>query len=132
ETPAARVIVASLRGSELLRLDGIENRELFAWNVREALGRTKVNKLIAAGVKSQSEHKNFMLYHNGLTILVGELDQDPEEDTITIDHYNVVNGAQSLVTLYENADQVSDELRLLVRLVRLPPNDVLAGLITRN
>ena len=39
-----KVIFAPLKGSEVIRLDGIASSELFAWNVRGSLGKTKVNK----------------------------------------------------------------------------------------
>ena len=39
-----KVLIAPLKGSELIKLDGIVTQELFASNVRGSLGRTKVNK----------------------------------------------------------------------------------------
>jgi hypothetical protein len=75
--------------SELVTLSGIENQSLFAWNVRQALGKTKVNKAIAESVKDLDEHKNFLLYHNGLTILAEEVALN-EDDTLAIDRYTVV------------------------------------------
>jgi hypothetical protein len=59
-----KVVFAPLKGNELIRLDGIASSELFAWNVRGSLGRTKVNKDIGRSIESVAEHKNFLLYHN--------------------------------------------------------------------
>lgn len=64
-----KVIFAPLKANDLVRLDGIATSELFAWNVRGSLGRTKVNKDIGRSIDDASEHKNFLLFHNGLTIL---------------------------------------------------------------
>lgn len=132
QTPEATVYVVSLRGSELVELAGIENQSLFAWNVRQSLGRTKVNKAIAENVASPTEHKNFMLYHNGLTILATDVVLDEGADALRINRYSVVNGAQSLSTLHEKKKVVTDELRLLARVVNLPPASDLAAMITRN
>lgn len=132
KTEAATAHFVSLRGSELVQMAGIENQALFAWNVRQSLGRTKVNRAIATNVQTQPEHKNFMLYHNGLTILARTVHLDEENDTLTIDQYSVVNGAQSLSTLNEKKDSLSNDLRLLARVVELDPASDLAGMITRN
>jgi len=124
------VVLAPLKGSELIRLDGIVNNELFAWNVRASLGRTKVNKDIGKSIDDPAEHKNFLLYHNGLTVLCEELDL--QDQKITISNYSVVNGCQSLTSLYDHRDKISDELRVLARLIKLTPEDELAEKITHH
>ena len=129
-TGTATVLVAPLLASELVSLSGIQSGDLFDWNVRQSLGRTKVNKAIAESVKNQAEHKNFLLYHNGLTILTTKLEYD--EDRIVLSGYSVVNGCQSITSLFENRDAISRDLRLLGRLIQLPPDSELAARITRH
>ena len=124
------VVVAPLKGSDLVKLDGIASTELFAWNVRGSLGRTKVNKDISQSLEEPSEHKNFLLYHNGLTILCRELELD--QDKITISGYSVVNGCQSLTSLYDKRTKITDDLRLLARLIKLSPQDELVEKITHH
>lgn len=130
KTPDATVFVAPLLANELVSLTGLESGELFAWNVRQALGRTRVNMAIAESVSDQAEHKNFLLYHNGLTILAEKAVHD--DDTLVIDGYTVVNGCQSLTTLFEHRAKITDELRLLTRIIKLPPHNELAAKITRH
>jgi hypothetical protein len=125
-----RVIVAPLSATELIKLDGLASGELFVWNVRQSLGRTKVNKEIGKSVEDQSEHANFLLYHNGLTILCRSIERD--KDKITISGYSVVNGCQSLTSLYEHKTKVSSDLRLLSRLIELSPESDLAAKITHH
>jgi hypothetical protein len=132
QTPEAEAFMAALRAKELVNLGGLESQELFAWNVRQTLGRTKVNKAIADSIGSVDEHKNFMLYHNGLTILAETAVLDSDSDTLKISGYNVVNGCQSLSTLYENRARLTDDLRLLARIIVIPPQDELAAKITRH
>ena len=129
-TPEAFAIVAPLKASQLVELSGIESGELFNWNVRQSLGRTKVNKAIAKTVKNQGDHKNFILFHNGLTILAGKLGYG--NDLLEIEDYTVVNGCQSLTSLYDNRRNISDELRVLARIIELPPESDLATKITQN
>jgi hypothetical protein len=102
-----------LRATELINLEGIENQALFQWNVRQSLGKTKVNKAIATSVQDQGEHKNFLLYHKGLTVLAATV--IATDDSITISSHNVVNGCQSLSTLYSNRNKISSELRLMAK-----------------
>lgn len=130
KTPDATVYVAPLLATQLVGLAGLQSGELFAWNVRQALGRTKVNKAIADSVNDTREHKNFLLYHNGLTVLAEVAEY--KEDQLIIDGYSVVNGCQSLTTLYENKSKITDELRLLARIIKLPPQNELAAKITRH
>jgi hypothetical protein len=62
-------LIAPLKAAELIKLDGIANQALFAFNVRGPLGRTQVNKDIAASVRDKGRHKLFPLFHNGITII---------------------------------------------------------------
>jgi hypothetical protein len=132
KTENASVYVVSLRATELVQMAGIDSQALFEWNVRQSLGRTKVNRAIAESVASHAEHKNFMLYHNGLTVLAIDVDLDTQSDELRIDRYSVVNGAQSLSTLHDKRSDVSDDLRLLARVIKLHPATDLAAMITRN
>ena len=125
-----KVLFSPLKGSELIKLDGIASSELFAWNVRGTLGRTKVNKDIGRSIDDASEHRNFLLYHNGLTILCQEMER--QEDKITIAKYSVVNGCQSLTSLFDHSDNITDDLRVLTRLIELPPDHELAEKITHH
>ena len=128
---AARMITAPLRGDELVGLDGIQSGELFDYNVRQSLGKTKVNKDIARNVVRSSEHANFLLYHNGITIVADSIDTT-NQDRIIIKNYVVVNGCQSLTVLWENAKQVTSDLRLLCRLIELDRSSELMDAITHN
>lgn len=125
-----KVVFAPLKGNELIGLDGIASSELFAWNVRGSLGRTKVNKDIGRSIDDPTEHKNFLLYHNGLTILCQHLGK--QGDKITIEKYSVVNGCQSLTSLFDHKAKITDDLRVLTRLIEIPPEHPLAERITHH
>ena len=125
-----KVLFAPLKARELITLEGIENRELFAWNVRGSLGRTKVNRDIGKSIDDPSEHKNFLLFHNGLTVLCEEVNH--KDDKITIEKYSVVNGCQSLTSLFDHSASLTDELRVMTRLIELPPEHELADKVTNR
>jgi hypothetical protein len=124
-----QMVIASLSAEDLVTMDGIASGELFAWNVRQFLGRkTKVNKDITKSIKSSTEHNLFPAFHNGLTILCEKL--EAKKDKITIGGYAVVNGCQSLSTLNENKKDITKELRIITKFINVPPNDALASKIT--
>lgn len=124
------VLMVPLKGLELVQLGGLKSQELFALNVRGHLGRTKVNKDIGRSINDTSEHSEFLLYHNGLTILCEKIKN--VADKITVSGYSVVNGCQSLMSLYDHRKKITDELRIMVRLIELPPGHDLADKITHH
>lgn len=124
----ARVVIAPVAATDLVRMDGIQNQQLFDLNLRKNLEKTKVNKDIAKSISNPSEHSNFLLYHNGITIICGTLDTS-EKDKIKIQGYSVVNGCQTVSSLYKNRNQVTQDLRILTRIIRVDTSQ--AGLISR-
>ena len=123
-----KAVIAPIKATELIAMSGITDQSLFAYNVRGPLGKTQVNKDIVASIKDHSRHKLFPLFHNGITIITKEL--DVKKDSLTADGYFVVNGCQSLTTLYENRDQLTDNLRVLTKFIHMEPSSPLAKQVT--
>lgn len=124
-----KMVIAPLLATELVGMRGIASGELFAWNVRQYLGRkTKVNKDVEVSIQSPTEHKYFPAFHNGLTILCKTV--NAEKTTITISGYAVVNGCQSLNGLYENKLSLTPDLRIMTKFIQIAPDSQLARKIT--
>jgi hypothetical protein len=121
-------VIAPLKASELVKLDGITNQALYAFNVRGPLGRTQVNRDIAESVRTPDRHKLFPLFHNGITIIAKTITTTKEK--IEIADYYVVNGCQSLSELYNNANHLTDNLRVLVKLIKMEANSPLSAIVT--
>jgi hypothetical protein len=64
-----------------------------------------------------------------LTVLTTRLDVTGEEE-LTLDGVSVVNGCQSLVALYKQSDTITDDLRVLCKIVQVPLHSGLADKIT--
>jgi len=119
------MVIAPLSAAELVKMDGISSGELFAYDVRQWLTRkTKVNKDIEASIRDHAEHKLFPAFHNGLTVLCEKL--TVASNTLTIAGYAVVNGCQSLSGLYDNKDEITDELRILTKILKVSPDSEMA------
>lgn len=123
-------VLASLRAVDLVKMKGIDSGTLFAWNVRQSLGRTKVNRDISDSIRNMDKHKHFLLYHNGLTILAKEMKLTSRK--IAISGYTVVNGCQSLSSLYEHRSLLTPELLVLTKLIKVEPSSVVAQEITHH
>ncbi|HMD86575.1 MAG TPA: AIPR family protein [Terriglobia bacterium] len=123
------MVIAPVLASELVGMSGIANGELFAWNVRQWLGKkTKVNQDIEKSINNQDEHKFFPAFHNGLTVLCKMLQRSNGD--VTISGYAVVNGCQSLTSLYENKKSITKDLRILTKFIQVSPETPLARKIT--
>lgn len=122
-----RLVYAAVPAKELVRLPGIEDTRVFAQNVRLGLGRTRVNTEIITTLQNKREHKHFLTFHNGLTIVAKSL--RVRGNTITLEEYSVCNGCQSLLAFYENRKRLTDELEVLVRVVRVGEDRGLPELI---
>jgi len=122
-------LIAPVKATELVTLDGIANQSIYTHNVRGPLGRTGVNSGIKKSIKKKEAHKQFPLFHNGITFIAKVLRY--ENDKIRIEDYFVVNGCQSLTALYNNRSDVTNDLRILAKFIQLEPTSDLAKTVTR-
>ncbi|NBD18514.1 MAG: abortive phage infection protein [Cyanobacteria bacterium] len=114
----AKVVIAPVSAIDLVKMEGIENQQIFDLNLRKGLGKTKVNKDISKSISQPLEHSNFLLYHNGITIICDKLDTS-QEGKVKVQGYSVVNGCQTVSSLYQNRQQVSKDLRILTRIIQV-------------
>ncbi len=123
------MILAPISAKELIAMDGVSNGDLFAWNVRQFLGKgTSVNRAVADSVKKADQHIYFPAFHNGVTILCKSLKSSKQ--TIEISGYAVVNGCQSITTLYENSAAITNDLKIMTKFIKVTPDSPLAVKIT--
>jgi len=123
-----KLAVGVVPAQALVGLPGLDDLSIFDPNVRLGLGRTRINRDLAATVMTPAEHPLFPAYHNGLTVLTHELDVVGNE--IRLDGISVVNGCQSLLTLYENQHALTPDLMLLVKAVQVDAASELPDKIT--
>src|SRR3546814_17398596 len=105
--------------SDLVKMDGIANQTVFAFNVRGSLGRTQVNRDIARSIADQSSHKRFPLFHNGITVVAEQVENSA--DSIDLQNYFVVNGSQSINALFQGNKSLTDNHRILTKFNQASP-----------
>ncbi len=100
-----KAIIAAIPLKDCIKIDGIKDGRLFRKNVRQSLGSSnKVNKGIALTLKNSPD--NFFFLHNGITAICSKMDL--KENTLFLKELNVVNGCQSLSTIYNCAQSIKN------------------------
>ncbi|WP_121191606.1 AIPR family protein [Motilibacter peucedani] len=125
-TAPNRVVMASVRAIDIVQWDGIDNRTLFELNVRREVRRNRVRDQLDGAIRRQHEHKDFLAFHNGMTVVCDELVL--EEDRLVAKKPSVVNGAQSTIA-FARADadaELTNELRVFVKFVEVAGRPQLA------
>lgn len=127
-----RGAVLAVRATEIAKWPGIENRQLFALNVRHELRANRVSKALDHAIERQDEHRDFLFYHNGLTVICDSFEQQDEQ--LLIRRPSVVNGAQSVLAFCRAADKASltDDLRVLVKVVEVSGRPTLEREVARR
>ena len=124
-----KAIIVPIKATELVTMDGVSDQSLFAHNVRGPLGRTQVNKDIAASIDDPARHKMFPLFHNGITVIARNV--DTKNGTLTVSNYHVVNGCQSITSFFNKRAVLTDDLRVLVKFIEADPRSALAERVTQ-
>lgn len=100
-----KAIVAAIPLKECIKIPGIKDGSLFRKNVRQSLGTSnKVNKGIANTLKKDAE--NFFFFHNGITAICSKFQL--LDNILSVKELNVVNGCQSLSTVYSCSETVKN------------------------
>lgn len=98
-----KVVIVAVPLKECIKIPGIKDGSLFRKNVRQSLGSSnKVNKGIASTLKN--DVKDFFFYHNGITAICSKI--HIEDNILSVKELNVVNGCQSLSTIYSCSESV--------------------------
>jgi len=120
---------------ECLKMPGITDGRLFRKNVRQSLGaNNKVNRALRATINGERV-RDFFVYHNGITAICDSAKYDAAKGFLYVKGLSVVNGCQSLSTIYSVSERVrSDEAKgayILFRCYEIPER-ALAERISTN
>lgn len=114
-----RVAVAPIRAVDIISWPGIENRTLFNLNVRRQLPANKVRTALDRATTEPNQHDRFLGSHNGITVICRKFELSDAD--IVLHDPSVVNGAQSVIAFYDNRMQLTDQLRVFVKVCELDP-----------
>lgn len=113
ENAGARALVGTIKGTDLARLFDEHKHKILAANIRNYLGNVKINKGIQATASNPDEATNFWFYNNGVTFVCDEFSFRSLEDArIKLDNAQIINGAQTVTSLWQLWSQDSSALGL--------------------
>ena len=97
-----KAVIVALPLTECYKIKGIMDGSLFRKNVRQSLGLNKINKGISSTIRNNPQ--DFFFYHNGITAVCSSF--KIENDILTVNGLNVVNGCQSLTTIANCSESI--------------------------
>jgi hypothetical protein len=105
-------------------MPGVVDGRLFRKNVRQSLGGSnKVNRALRATIGGERV-RDFFFYHNGITALCDRAELNQDRTKLTLRGLSVVNGCQSLSTIYSASERVrspeAKEGAILFRFYEIP------------
>lgn len=100
-----KAVIVALSLKDCINIPGIKDGSLFRKNVRQSLGTSnKVNKGIAQTIKKNAS--DFFFLHNGITAICSQI--SIHNNILSVKELNVVNGCQSLSTMFSCSESVKN------------------------
>lgn len=130
--PPNRVAITPVAAEAIAAWPGIHDRWLFALNVRHQLRANKVSKGLDRAIATESDHRDFLAYHNGLTVICDRF--EVEKGLMTVHNPSVVNGAQSVLAFQRGFvdGQLTSALRVAVKVVEVAGRPLLEKEVSRR
>ena len=114
--------------SMIRKENGELNKGLFFENVRDFLGtQNPVNEDIAKTIHNPDERDRFAILNNGVTVVAKSV--TPSGDTFRISQFQVVNGCQTSHVLFNNSDDITQDMYLTVKLIETSDVDLSGQII---
>lgn len=127
DVKGTRSVIVALPLSECLKFPGVTDQRLFRKNVRQSLGWNTVNKKIKESIKGDRP-QDFFFFHNGITAICREYKLSDDKKSLECKDLNVVNGCQSLTTIYKCSEDVRKIDKqagfILFRVYEIPQKDL--------
>ena len=113
------VYVGFVRGSEIAETYRPHGRRfrLFALNIRDWIGETSTNKGIIATAETRPD--DFLFFNNGISAVATSIDEDEDEATLSCKNFSIINGAQTVRSLFKAQSRSSAATKKTVVMVRI-------------
>ena len=120
-----RGIVGIATGVDLVNFYKDSDSELSLFmNVRAFLGQGKISRNITKTARGDFA-RHFWFMNNGVSVVCDNYQAVPQNGAtqVTVENPWIVNGAQTVNSLLEIANDISDEVKVLVRIYAIPRGD---------
>lgn len=121
-----RVAMVPVKAEDIASWPGVDDRSLFELNVRRELKRNRVRRELDGAIRRHHDHKDFLAYHNGMTVTCDSFTEEP--DKLVIQRPSIVNGAQSAIAFARAKDEgeLTPDLRVFLKFVEVANRTQLA------
>jgi len=110
--------VGQVRGADLALLFRTEKYRLFTMNIRDYVGDTATNKGIVLTAKTKPN--DFLFFNNGVSAVATRVEPDEKDSCVLhCDQFSIINGAQTVRSLYKAHDKLKDPLDDVGVMVRI-------------
>jgi hypothetical protein len=107
--------VGFITGSQIAELYKPHKFRLFALNIRDWVGESSTNKAISSTAVEHPD--NFLYFNNGISAVATSVEEDPDEGILECRNFSIINGAQTVRSIFSahrrNADSVRDAVVML-------------------
>lgn len=100
--------------------------QIFYDNVRDYQGGNKVNSEIANTLDSDNKNMFFAM-NNGVTIISEKIHDSRE--SVEIESFQIINGCQTSNVIFENRENLSEDVYVPIRLIETSKQDVMSKII---
>lgn len=102
--------------------DGNMLTNIFEDNVRDFQGYNAVNKEIKETLFDKKDQERFAVLNNGITIVTKNI--QATGDILELFDYQIVNGCQTSYVLFDNADKISINSFIVVKVIQVSNEDI--------
>jgi hypothetical protein len=125
-TAPNRVAIAAIKAEDIVKWPGIDDRSIFELNVRREVPRNRVRRQLDGAIRRRHEHKDFLAYHNGMTVICDGFREEPSK--MVVENPSIVNGAQSAIAFAGANDEgeLTGDLQVFIKFVEVQGRPQLA------
>jgi hypothetical protein len=112
--------VGRINGSQVAEIFKAHKSRLFALNIRNYIGDNLTNREIKKTAVADS--RNFFFYNNGVSALATRIEpdlQDKEQRTLKCEQFSIINGAQTVRSLFKAQAEDSSSVHQVELLLRI-------------
>lgn len=108
-----------VRGSEIAETyrPHTHRFRLFALNIRDWVGETSTNKGILSTAETRPD--DFLFFNNGISAVATSIDEDEGKAQLSCKNFSIINGAQTVRSLFRAQSRNADAVKKTIVLVRI-------------
>ena len=109
--------LATVQARSLAQAYDKHRSAIFRYNPRGPQGSNRTNKDIKETIEDPTQRQYFHLFNNGITVVCDSVQYYENDNSLAIQDFQVVNGCQTVYTLYESINSLTADILVNVRII---------------